>query len=452
MARATSPLAAQLGEPGWLASLLFAAVATVLVCYPAWPGFMSYDSLFAYQQARYGVQTMLWPPLHTYMFQASERLGASTWGVFVFQTATLFASAAVVLHLLVRNRAVAFLLCVGFAALIALSPAVLGPMLAHWRDVPTASFAFLGLALWLLAARYGQPLLLAPAILAFGCAVALRYNAFVLVAFLLALMIWSPLLGRPARFARPFVVVCVVGALGLAWASTQWRLPDLLRMPAPASLGGTQEFDLIGVSACADTNYLPQGIAPPGTSGYHLRKAYDPRHLHMTLAKRPGVPALVEGEAGGQVQSAWLTVILKEPGCYLSHRTAVFVEQMGMARDGVFYPTHAGIDANSFGLTLAHPDHSAKVVQHILDAQPSLWTRPFWLYVLALGLGGMAALRERAYAPLLLAMLAGVFAYPALLFVASPAADARYIFPSNVLGALVALSSLGLLIARPGRR
>ncbi len=187
-----------MGEPGWLASLLVATIATAAVCYPAWPGYMSYDSLFAYQQARYGVQTMLWPPLHAYMFQLSELLGARTWGVFVFQTFTLFAAAGVGLHLLVRDRPLAFLLSVGFAAIVFLSPAVLGPMLTQWRDVPTASFAFLGLTFWLLAARYDRPLLLAPAALAFGSAVALRYNAFVLVAFLLALMVWSPLLGGPA--------------------------------------------------------------------------------------------------------------------------------------------------------------------------------------------------------------------------------------------------------------
>lgn len=452
MARAAPTLAERLGEPGWLASFLVAAVATVAVCYPVWPGYMSYDSLFAYQQARYGVQTMLWPPLHTYMFQISEAVGAGVGGVLVFQTFTLFAAAGVILHLLVRSRAVAFLLAVAFAALAFLSPAVLGPMLVHWRDVPTASFAFLGVAFWLLAARRNQALLLAPAALAFGCAVALRYNAFVLAAFLLALMVWQPLLGRPARFARPIAALSVVAALALAWASTQWRLPDLMRMPTPANFAGTQQFDLIGISACADRNYLPAGVAPPGTSAYHIRKTYDPRHLHATLAPKPGVPRFLETDARGQVQQRWLPVILEEPGCYVAHRMAVFVEQMGMAKEGVFYPTHGAIDRNSFGLAVADPDASAQVMGYIGATRDDIWRRPAWFYVLAIALGGLAALRERAHAPLLLALLAGALAYPALLFVASPAADARYIFPSNVACLLIALASLGLLVTRPGRR
>ena len=447
----SSPLADRLAEPGWLASLAFAAITTALVCYPVWPGLMSYDSIFAYQQAHYGVQTMLWPPLHTYMFQLSEALGAGAGGVFVFQTFLLFASAAVILHLLVRSRSVALGLCVGFGLLIALSPAVLGPMLVHWRDVPTASFALLGVALWLLAARYGQPLILLPAAAAFGCAVALRYNAFALVAFVLLLLVWSPMLGRLARFARPFAALCLVLALGAAWASTQWRLPDLLRMPAPASFGGTQEFDLIGISACADRNYIPEGVTGGPISPYHIRKNYDPRHLHLTLRDKPGVAKIYETDGGGQVQKAWLPAIMAEPGCYLSHRLTVFVEQMGLSDQGLFYPTHITIDRNGFGLALAHPKAANVVTGYVVSRAGDIWRRPAWLYVLAVVLGGLAALRERTHAPLLGALLAGALAYAGLLFVASPAADARYIFPSNTVCALIALISLGLLVSRPGR-
>jgi len=442
----SSPLADRLAEPGWLASLAFAAVATALVCYPVWPGLMSYDSLFAYEQARYGVQTMLWPPLHTYMFQLSEALGARTWGVLVFQTFALFASAAVIVHLLVGGRKLALGLCVAFAALIALSPAVLGPMLVHWRDVPTASFALMGVALWLLAARYRQPLILAPAAAAFGCAVALRYNAFALVAFVLLLLVWAPMLGRPARFARPFVALCLLLALGAAWASTQWRLPDLMRMPTPANFGGTQEFDLIGISACADKNYIPEGVTGGPISPYHIRRNYDPRHLHLTLRDKPGVAKIYETDGGGQVQTAWLPAIMAEPGCYLSHRLTVFVEQMGLSDQGLFYPTHITIDRNAFDLAIAHPQAADAVTRYVVSRAGDLWRRPAWLYALAVVLAGAAMLRERGHALLLTALLLGALAYPALLFVASPAADARYIFPSNIAAILIAMISLGLLV------
>lgn len=47
-------------------------------------------------------------------------------------------------------------------------------------------------------------------------------------------------------------------------------------------------------------------------------------------------------------------------------------------------------------------------------------------------------------------MLAGAFAYAGLLFLVSPAADARYIFPSNVTCALLIAASLGIIVQ--GRR
>lgn len=449
MARRTaSPTTAAegLGKPGWLVALVFAAVTTILVCYPAWPGFMSYDGLYAFQQAREGVETMTWPPLHSYMFRASDALGLGTGGVLAFQAFALFAAAAVILHLLVRSRLWAAILCVAFAALTVIYPTLLGSMLVHWRDVPTASFTLMGVAVWLLAARYRAPLLLAPAAAAFGCAVALRYNAVVLVAPMLALMVWRPLLASPGRFVRPFAVLCIVAALATAWASTQWRLPDLARVPAAGGLGAAQSFDLVGISACADRSYLPLAMTGGVTlSPYHIRRNYDPRHLNLTFQPKPGVPPIVDSGDPAALAAAWRSAVLAEPGCYLAHRLAVSVEQMGMARREVFYVTHGEIDPNAYGLKLAHPTAANLVVAYIQRAAEPVWRRPAWLYVLAATLVALAALRDRRRALLLAALLAGAFAYAGLLFLVSPAADARYIFPSNAICALLIAAALGIL-------
>lgn len=451
MARTPSTAADGLGEPRWAIILVLSTLATAAVCFPAWPGFMSFDSIFAYRESLEGVQTMLWPPFHSYMFWVGERLGVGTGGVLVFQVFTLFASAGLILHLLVRGRIVALALYALFGALIVVFPTLLGSMLAHWRDVPTASFTLLGVAIWLLAARYNAPVLLAPAAAAFGCAVALRYNAVVLVAFVAAMMAWSPLLGRASRFARPFAIFCLVAALATAWASTQWRLPDLKRMAPPSSFAGTQAFDLAGVSACADRNYLTRGMAGGATlSPYHIRRHYDPRHLNLTFEPKPGVPPIADSDRGGKVASAWRAAIIAEPACYLSHRMTVFMEQMGMSADGVFYPVHGVIDPNPYGLKLAHASQADLVSTYVRGAAGDLWRRPAWLYLAATLLVAAAILRDRRTAPLLLALIGGAFAYASVLFLVSPAADARYIFPSNVICALLLAASLGIIVQ--GRR
>ncbi|MDB5476739.1 MAG: hypothetical protein JWP49_2250 [Phenylobacterium sp.] len=110
------------GEPRWLLSGLYAALITAAICIPAWPGMMSYDSLFAFNEAKTGVTTALWPPMHAYLFFVSQRLGAGAGGLFLFQTFLLFFSAAVALNLLVRSTRWALVGMAAFALAFATYP------------------------------------------------------------------------------------------------------------------------------------------------------------------------------------------------------------------------------------------------------------------------------------------------------------------------------------------
>lgn len=443
-----------LSRPPWFAVAAVAGLATALACYPAWPGFMSYDSLLAYDQALYGVRTALWPPLHTYMFMVSRMAGLGAGGLFATQTLALMVGALLAIHVLIPRRVLAWTLSLFFLGGLVYFPTLYGSMMAQWRDVTTGGFALLGIGLWLSAAQSRSAVLLVLSIAAMSLAIGLRYNAFVLVGPALVLMAWRPFLNRaPAWPARALVIVAAVAGLGGAWASVQWRLPDGLALPAPQNFGATQEFDLIGISACAGRNYLPAGITgrQPITVA-QIRRAYDPRHMLMTLAPKPGVPRMYETDAAGGVAAAWTSAVLREPGCYVAHRSAVAVEQMGMARDEVFYVTHGGIDTNDYGLTLAHPDEAGQAVAIVRAAASDTWRRPWMLYALAGVLGLAAAASRRSASLLVLALLAGGFGYPALLFLVGPAADARYIFPSNALCLLIAVISLGLLVRTSDRR
>jgi len=445
--------APDLGRPPLLAAAVFAALATVVVCYPAWPGFMSFDSLLAWKQAVSGIETATWPPLHAYLFRLSRAAHVGTGGLYAAQTFVLLFGAVLALRTLVPGRALGWALAVFFVGGLAYFPTLLGTLLVHWRDGPTGGFTVLGLAFWLAAAQRRSLLLLTLAILSIGVAVALRYNAIVLVAPLLALMVWRPFLDRGAGGGlRVLTALLVVASLGLGWASTKWRLPDGAPLTAASGLGGAELFDVIGVSACSGRNYLPGAVtegAPIGIA--QIRRAYDPRHLQLTLAPKPGVPQLFETAAAGQVTTIWRRLLRSEPGCYIAHRRAVFVEQMGMANQGVYYTTHDRIDPNPYGLTLARPATAQWISAYVTRNANEAWRRPYLIYLGAALLAFAASLRDRRLALLLAALTAGAFAYAGVLFVAAPAADARYIFPSNALCLLVALMSLGVL-ASPGRR
>lgn len=445
--------APDLNRPPWLAAAAAAALATALICWPVWPGYMSYDSLLAWDQAAYGVQTALWPPLHTYLFQLSRAVGTGPGGLLAAQVFILLYGAILTLRMLIPSRALGWAMAAFFLGGLAYFPTLLGSLMAQWRDVPTGGFAILGLALWLAAARYRSALLLIPAILAFGVAVGLRYNALVLVAPLMLVMAWRPYLEpRAGKGVRTLVVVLIAVSLGLGWASVQWRLPDGAKLPNPGGFGGAQLFDVIGVSACSGHNYLPAAVTnrQPITV-QQIRRAYDPRHLHATLAPKPGVPRLVETDGAGAVGQVWRRLLLSETRCYLEHRSAVFVEQMGMARDGVFYPVHSGIDANPHGLALSRPQMAQEVSGYVMRHADDAWRRPYLLYLAAVLLAAAAVLRERRLAPVFAALLAGALAYAGVLFLAAPAADARYIFPSNVACLLIALAALGVLASPRSR-
>jgi hypothetical protein len=442
--------AAAVNEPRWLLSGGLAALATAAVCWTAWPGFMSYDSLLAYSQAVHGVQTMTWPPLHSYLFMLSRRLGAGAGGLFVLQTFGLLFAANLVLSLASRRTWLAAALMLLFLASFLWLTPQLGVLMTQWRDVTTTSFAVAGVALWLLGVRNRGFGWLITAALAFGAAAALRYNTLPLIAFVLALMVWRPFLGAPiSRAAHAVVIVAVAVSLALGWASTQWRLPDLKRLPGGHNAMVTEQFDLIGTSACAGQDLLPYGMtggAPIPAD--RIRAGYDPRHLNLSL-KDAHLAKLAPTDANSAVAgAAWRRALVHHPICYLRHRAAVFGEQMGLARGHVFYPTHGAIDPNPFGLKLAHPGLAARATAYVGAGALPIGRRAFWLYVAAAPLALLAARRRREQGPLLVALLAGAFAFAGLLLLVGPAADARYIFPSNTVCALVIAISLGALLPK----
>ncbi|WP_309092924.1 hypothetical protein, partial [Phenylobacterium sp.] len=377
-----------------------------------------------------------------------RKAGLGVGGLFVFQTSLIFLGAGLSASLLIRSRFWALAAMAAFAVAFVAVPPILGVALAHWRDVTVASFALGSLGLWLLAAQRRSWTLLVPAALMLGMSVSLRYNAFPLFALVAPLMVWRPFLEpRPGLALRALTALFLVVAVGLAWASWQWRLPDFKRLPPVTTVYQLQLFDLMGVSACADRNFLPPAVTDgrPITPA-QIREAYDPRHEQM--AHEPGAsdPPILKTDGAGAVSRAWREVIPQNLGCYLDHRRVVTMEQLGMAKRGVFYPAHGTIDVNDYGLKLARPKLSRQVTAYVERNALEYWRRPALLYALALAVTGLLALRRDPRALLALALTGGAFANVALLFLVGPAADARYIFPSNLFCALVIAAGVAALL------
>ena len=451
-AAAADERAIVVGEAHWLSSAVLGALATFVVCFPAWPGHFGYDPLYAYRTSITGIENMVWPPVHAYMFWLSRHLGLGAGGLFAAQVFILFFSAALSLGLLLRRRALAIGAAVGFFGLFILVPPLFGVAMSQWRDVPTGSFAMLAVCLWLCASAQRDLRFVVGAAIALGISVSLRYNAFPLFALIAPLIVAQPFLGCAVSWReRGAAALALVLCLGLAVASVQWRLPDLKRVDAANTKFTIQLFDLLGVSACSNESFVPRQLTGGVTlSGAQVRELYDPRHAQLAYGPHAGVPELnlTVPQTERIIDQAWRKAIPTHLGCYFAHRNIVFVEQLGMEKHHLFYPVHGAIDPNEFGLKLAHPRLSAALTAYVVEASRQLWRRPFWLYAFAAAATLTLLARRDPRWVLCLAVLAGAYGNVALLYLIGPAADARYIFPSNVLCAFIIALAGGIVMER----
>ncbi|HTU81103.1 MAG TPA: hypothetical protein VMF61_03180 [Candidatus Acidoferrales bacterium] len=274
--------------------------------------------------------------------------------------------------------------------------------------------------------------------MAFGVAIALRYNSLpLLLPLLLFVGLW-PFETRNELRARLYSLGLIGLALLGAYASLRWRLPDFQALPPPASFASIQEFDLIGMSVCSGVDLLPLAVtggAPMDPQ--QIRQRYDARAADNSYNGRLASPPLVATDANGQVEALWRLSVPAHFGCYLAHRFAVFREVMGLNAQAVYASTTAGIDPNPYGIRLAFPGAAQWLITFVVTGASQLWRRPIILYALATIVTAVLWRRRQGCRLLALAMLIGSYLYVAALFFVAPTADARYTFPANVFCALI---------------
>jgi hypothetical protein len=440
----TLVLVRDLESPRLLGGMVLAALAALLVCWPVWPGLMSFDSLLAYGQSIEGVQIADWPPMHDYLFYLSRMATGGPGGILAAQAFVLFFSASVIVSVFTQSRR-RYLL--GFALFVAMCfyfPTMLGTLIVNWKDVPLASFSLLAIALWLMAVRLSSRLLLALVSVPLTVAISVRLNSIPLVLPFLALLLLQPT-GERRRGARTVACIVVVASISIAYASTLWRLPDMKRLPPLGhTFAGVQLWDIVGTSVCAGTNLLPQrytGEVP--LSIEDLRAIYDPRHIDLTLLPHAGARSLPrpDGAGYGELARAWEDAIRNHPLCYFHHRAAVFAHQMGFT-EHIFIPTHGGIDANAYGISFRDPDAATARILSVATGADAWPRRPFWLYLVAAIATAFAVARGRNSVPVVLLLGLGAILYVASFTLLAPAADARYIFASNIYCALLLVVAL----------
>ena len=407
-----------------------------------WPGLMSFDSLLAFSESANGITTVAWPPMHAYLISLAGRLPVAPGNIIFFQTFLLCAAGVLLAFRIFRTTLQALAASSVYLALLALSPSVLGALAVHWRDPLTAAFFVLAVALWVgPPGRPTWPALLSGALAASIC-LALRYNAFPVLVPISLLMVFRVWRFGPPGPAKIAALIVLMAPYPLAMASVTWRLPDFQRMPPASSMSTTRLFDIVGVGACSGRSLLPVAAgAKSSVPVADLRSVYTPAHVNIVvsgLERRGYSPQTLSGKT---LKAAWFEAVRQDPACFLSHRSLVLLAQIGALRGDPFYVMHNQIDPNDFGFELARPDKAATYVAVVNRMAQAYWNRPVVLLLLSLILMAVTFRTAPERRLLKLALALGAAGFTGLLFLVSPAADARYIVPALAAAALLAAIS-----------
>lgn len=282
------------------------------------PGQVSFDSAYAWWQARGGETSDLVPPALIMLWRACEAIHSGPVLVFAVHLALFWSGLAAFAHAL-RLRP---LTAAAAMALVAFAP-VPWLLRAHvWTDVGlfSALVAASGVLASVQAGARRRWLWLALPPMFY--AAALRHNALPALLPFACGFAWLALPADTPR--RPLTVAALaLGLLAAMLASNQLLSQSVQRrVPMWPSLA---QFDLVAVSIATHRLLLPPATYAPGLTVDELARTFRPwsnTPMYAGLDHPLQQPFSIEpGSAAGRaLRQAWIDAILAHPGAWLAHR------------------------------------------------------------------------------------------------------------------------------------
>lgn len=408
-----------------------------------WPGQMSFDSAYAWWQARGGFTTDIAPPMFVFVWRIADALHDGPALMFALHLALFWSGLALLASALRLGAWRA-------AALIAIAAFAPVPWLLRghvWTDV--ALFSALLFAVGVLAraqaTRRRRWLLAAVPPLIYAAAV--RHNALPAV---LPIAVWfgwiamSPAATRTRIAVAALALVAIVLAVAvLVNAQVQRRVP---LWPA------TAEWDLAAISIDTGEMLLPPFMIGPGLDVPELAAAYRDWNVTPMLANtRHGVrDPFMEAftpEQLAELKSAWLGAIRAHPRAWLAHHWRRAVALVGVhdpswPRDLVYVDGEVQYGDNPPIARNASALHQA-LMHAASELSATSWLAG-WPYLLVGVLAALLAWRRRREpaGSVAIVLLTSAWLYLGPLLVLAPA-ELRYLgwccLASVVAAAVVAL-------------
>lgn len=397
-----------------------------------WPGQMSFDSAYAWWQARGGESTDITSPALVRLWRLCDALLPGPGLPFALHLALFWGGLALLARGLGLGaaRGAAALLVVGFAPV---------PWLLRghvWTDVGLSGALALAAGVLVCAhrsARRGVWLLALPAL---AYAAALRHNA---LPALLPFAAWTAVLAlrdlAPARPPRGAPVAAALALLAALAAATQAIDAGVQRrVPLWPSLA---QWDLAALSVARGRMLLPDFMIGPGLEVAELAAAFRPwSNTPMLSGTRHGLrDPFAQDFAPAELatlRAAWTGAILAYPGDWLAHRwrlaralfgrhEANWPRELVYVDDEVRYRDNPPVARNASALHAALMAAAAALSStHVLAA---------WPYLLAGLLAAPRAWRRRGETAgaAACALLASAWLYALPLCALAPAAELRYL-------------------------
>jgi hypothetical protein len=306
--------------------LLFGAAAALLAAgygltlWVFYPGIMTYDAKFVYEDIAKGTLGDWQSPVMAWLWGVIDPVAPGAGSMFLLTATSYWLGFALLSFVLAaRARSSALLL-----PILALMPPALAFVGIIWRDVLFATCWLLASSIAFSVSERPSPIkplaqLLALALITMG--VLLRPNALLAAPILAAYVVW------PSRFSlRRAAILFVPAAVGF-FAVVQILYYGALGATRQHPLQSIMIFDLGGISHFAKENQYPVDWSDSQRAKL-LNTCYQPTQwdIYWRLEPCDFVMGKIEREKGlfgtSAIPRAWLLAVLRHPLAYLQHRLA----------------------------------------------------------------------------------------------------------------------------------
>jgi hypothetical protein len=341
------------------------------------PGLMSSDSLGMYDQGIRGSYGNWHPPFMSWLLGLTGKVAGSPWPFFLAQLFLLGLGFARALEPSRSRWPGASLL---FFSLILLLPPVWATAVTIWKDVAMAT-AMLWAVVFL---KEGKPW---RAFLALTFCVLFRHNGiFAAVPLLPCVTAGFRRLAHSWR--RRFIVGL---SLLLVLLGAPRAFDRIVRAHDEGIIVELWVFDLAGIYTRVPALFSGS-VLERYTTLSDVRKMYTPLEADPLMWGTPHLPMDQLQGVRGQLGRDWIRAILHVPRSYLAHRMVHLRALLSIPPYTAANQFHEGIDANSFGFTLAASGFCRRVLVQLREGFRNTlffrgWTWVatcvFWLLALA---------------------------------------------------------------------